>query len=115
MGFAQQLGRRVRRARIERGMTQSDLAQIAGVGANYVPRLERGELVPSVEAAYRIARALGVSLDGLCSRSGKGKTNTNVQEWVGMLNKADAAALRRVADVVEAVTPGSTRARVKAR
>jgi|GEM_PF-1121198 hypothetical protein len=40
MDFAQQLGRRIRRARAERGMTQSDLAHGARVGANYIPRLE---------------------------------------------------------------------------
>jgi transcriptional regulator with XRE-family HTH domain len=102
MDFAQQLGKRMRRARTERGITQSELALTAGVGANYIPRLERGEMVPSVEAAFRIARTLGVSLDSLCGRTGK-RTDDDSQELIGRLQRADAAALRRLADVVEAL------------
>lgn len=104
MDFAQQLGRRMRRARIERGITQAELALSAGVGANYIPRLERGEMVPSVEAAWRIARALGVSLDALCSRSAK-RNGEEAIEALGRLQRADIAALRRVADAIESVGP----------
>ncbi len=109
MDFAQQLGRRTRKARLERGMTQSELAHAARVGANYIPRLERGELVPSVKAAFRIARALGVSLDEMCGRSVSRKVGSEVQEMLGRLQKTDAAALRRVADVVETVSAPSRR------
>ena len=101
MDFAQQLGRRIRHARMECGMTQSELANEARVGANYVPRLERGELVPSVEAAYRIAKALGLSLDEICGRSTMQK---DVQEVIGRLGRADTIALRRVADVIDELT-----------
>jgi XRE family aerobic/anaerobic benzoate catabolism transcriptional regulator len=104
MDFAQQLGRRIRRARTERGMTQSELAHGARVGANYIPRLERGELVPSVEAAFRIARALGLSLDEMCGRTPARKEGPEVQDAIGRLEKTDAASLRRVADVIEALS-----------
>lgn len=106
MDFAQQLGRRMRRARIERGITQAELALSAGVGANYIPRLERGEMVPSVEAAWRIARALGVSLDALCGRSGK-RNEDDAAEALSRLQRADIAALRRVADAIESIGPAS--------
>lgn len=110
MDFAQQLGRRIRRARLERGMTQSELAQAARVGANYIPRLERGELVPSVEAAFRIARALGLSLDEMCgTRATPKKAGPELGETLGRLQKTDAAALRRVADVIESVSTPSRR------
>jgi transcriptional regulator with XRE-family HTH domain len=105
MSFAQQFGKRIRRARETRGMTQSELADAADVGANYVPRLERGEMVPSVEAAWRLARALGVSLDDLCGRLPARKAD-DVVEVVGKLQKTDAAVLRRVADVIEAAWQG---------
>lgn len=100
MDFAQQLGRRMRRARIDRGVTQAELALSAGVGANYIPRLERGEMVPSVEAAWRIARALGVSLDALCGRASR-RNGDEAAEALGRLQRADVAALRRVADAIE--------------
>jgi transcriptional regulator with XRE-family HTH domain len=100
MDFAQQLGKRIRRARMECGMTQGELASEARVGANYVPRLERGELVPSVEAAFRIAKALGMSLDELCGRA---MVRKDVQEVIARLDRADAIALRKVADVIDAL------------
>ena len=108
MSFAQQLGKRIRRARQMRGMTQSELADAAGVGANYVPRIERGEMVPSVEAAWRVARALGVSLDELCGPVPVRRAD-NVVELVGKLQKTDAAVLRRVADVIEAAWQGRSK------
>lgn len=111
MDFGRQLGKRMRRARIERGITQSELAQSAGVGANYVPRLERGEMVPSVEAAYCIARALGVSLDTLCGRPSRHDAE-NLASALAHLSRADAALLRRVADAIDMIGP---RSKAKAR
>lgn len=102
MDFAGQLGKRIRRTRELRGMTQTELAHAADVGANYVPRLERGEMVPSVEAAWRLARALGVSLDELCGRPPTRRHADDVLEAVGKLQRTDAAVLRRVAEVIEA-------------
>ena len=105
MDFSQQLGKRIRRARMDNGMTQGELASEAHVGANYVPRLERGELVPSVETAFRIARALGLSLDELCGRPVLRADGQDVHEAMGRLERVDAAVLRRVADVVEVLIP----------
>jgi len=87
-------------------MTQAELAHASGVGANYVPRLERGEMVPSVEAAWRIARALGVSLDSLCGRASGKVDGASTHEAMLKLQKSDVAALQRVAEAVEAVVVG---------
>ena len=103
MDFSQQFGKRIRRARLENGMTQTQLASEARVGANYVPRLERGELVPSVDAAFRIAKALGVSLDDLCGRTVVRKDGHDVMEVVARLDRTDASVLRRLADVIDAL------------
>jgi transcriptional regulator with XRE-family HTH domain len=101
MDFAKQLGRRMRRARIERGITQTELAAAAEVGANYVPRLERGEMVPSVEAAFR-------SLDSLCGRTSRRGAEEAI-EALSHLASSDAATLRRVADAVERASGSSRR------
>lgn len=61
--FALEFGQRVRKARTQMQMTQSRLGQLAELGTNYIPRVERGELVPSIETAWRISRALGKSID----------------------------------------------------
>jgi putative transcriptional regulator len=54
----------IRRLRFDRGeMTQEELARLAGCTRQTVIALEQGRYVPSLELAFRIARAFGVSLE----------------------------------------------------
>lgn len=54
----------IRRLRFERGeMTQQALADACGVTRQTVIALEAGRYAPSLELAFRIARAFGVRLD----------------------------------------------------
>jgi HTH-type transcriptional regulator/antitoxin HipB len=65
--FAVTVGDGIRRARQELGITQADLAERAGLSANYVARLERGELGPSLWVAVRLAEALETPVESLLS------------------------------------------------
>jgi transcriptional regulator with XRE-family HTH domain len=47
------------------GWTQAHLAEAAGFSANYVARLERGELGPSFFVAYRLCETLGIEVGAL--------------------------------------------------
>ena len=51
----------LRRRRIVRGMSAINLANILGVGAHFVGKLERGDTVPSVPRLLDLAKALGVT------------------------------------------------------
>jgi transcriptional regulator with XRE-family HTH domain len=64
------VGEGIRRARQERGWTQAFLAEQAGLSSNYVARLERGELGPSLFVANQICQALGIELEALVSAPG---------------------------------------------
>jgi putative transcriptional regulator len=44
-------------------MTQEELAKRAGCTRQTIIALEQGKYVPSVELAFRIAKAFGVSLE----------------------------------------------------
>lgn len=63
--FNTMVGEAIRRSRQERGWTQAFLAEQAGLSPNYIARLERGELGPSLFVANRIGRALTITLDTL--------------------------------------------------
>jgi len=63
--FASDVGEAVRAARQSRGWTQARLAEIAGLSPNYVARLERGELGPSLFVANQLCEALGIEVDAL--------------------------------------------------
>jgi transcriptional regulator with XRE-family HTH domain len=59
------IGSRIRATRTAAGITQAALAEAAGVAANTVARIERGEQEPSALVLGRIAAALRVSADYL--------------------------------------------------
>jgi transcriptional regulator with XRE-family HTH domain len=51
----------IKSLRIERGLTQAQVAQKVGVTKNYITMLERGERKnPSLDIVKKIAKALGV-------------------------------------------------------
>jgi putative transcriptional regulator len=55
---------RIRRLRFDNNeMTQEELAARAGCTRQTIIALEQGKYVPSVELAFRIARAFGVTLE----------------------------------------------------
>ncbi len=54
----------IRRLRFDhQEMTQEDLAKAAGCTRQTVIALEQGKYVPSIELAYRIARAFHVNVE----------------------------------------------------
>ena len=63
--FNVMVGEAIRRSRQEHGWTQAFLAEQAGLSPNYIARLERGELGPSLFVANRICGALSIELEVL--------------------------------------------------
>ena len=55
---------RIRRLRFDHDeMTQEELANRAGCTRQTIIALEQGKYVPSIELAFKIARAFGVALE----------------------------------------------------
>lgn len=57
------IGRNIRKFRLEKKLRQEDLAERAGLSANYIGMVERAEKIPSLEAFISILNALDVSAD----------------------------------------------------
>ena len=60
-----QFGQRIRDIRIQKQMTQADLALSSGVASNYIAMLERGERNPTYLTLLKIAGGLGVKMGEL--------------------------------------------------
>jgi transcriptional regulator with XRE-family HTH domain len=58
-------GVRVREARLAKGLSQEDLAEIAGLHRTYIGTVERGERNPALVNLVRIADALSIDLSAL--------------------------------------------------
>ena len=63
------LGEAIRLARVERGLSQEQLADAAGVHVTHLGGVERGVRNPNYSTIVRIAGALGVSPGTLVTRA----------------------------------------------
>ena len=63
------LGEAIRLARVERGLSQEQLADAAGVHVTHLGGVERGVRNPNYSTLVRIAGALGVSPGTLVTRA----------------------------------------------
>jgi len=61
----QKFGKRLKALRIERDLTQLELAEILDMSPNFVGMIERGERNTTVENIFKIARALNIKPDSL--------------------------------------------------
>lgn len=59
------LGRRVKKLRGDRGWSLEDLASVSGVSRSMLSEIERERANPTLSVTYRIARAFGLSLQDL--------------------------------------------------
>jgi transcriptional regulator with XRE-family HTH domain len=65
----QLFGSAVKTARLEKGLSQEQLAAKSGLDRTYISGVERGARNPSLKSAQRIANALGKSLPALLEGS----------------------------------------------
>lgn len=59
------LGRRIRRLRVERELSQVALAKLAKVAPEHLNRIEQGRHAPTTTTLLRLAKALGVPVTAL--------------------------------------------------
>ena len=64
------IGEKISKLRKECGWSQQSLAKQLGTSGPVIGRYERGEMVPSVEVAGKLAAAFGITLDYLVDTTG---------------------------------------------
>jgi transcriptional regulator with XRE-family HTH domain len=57
---AEAFGKRVRELRLEKGMTQEQLAEAAGLHPTFISNVERGYRVPTIVTLLKLAKGLDV-------------------------------------------------------
>jgi len=62
---AEKLGKNLRRIRIDKGITQIEIARILDVSRGFISNIENGKTNPTLTTIARIASAVGVSSDKL--------------------------------------------------
>ncbi len=69
MSYGEDMSVKLKLLRVQAGLTLEELAQAAELTRSYVSKLERGVSEPSIGAALRIAKALGVKVEELFAQS----------------------------------------------
>jgi transcriptional regulator with XRE-family HTH domain len=112
--LAQSIGRNARAARGALGLTQSEIAERAGLATEVYGRLERGTMLPSVPTLVKLAHVLQVKPGQLLDETDEAQRRSaskpqakseipELRRIIALLADADASTLRRVAIVVKAM------------
>jgi len=64
------IGEKILNLRKEKGWSQQEVAKKIGTSGPIIGRYERGEMVPSVEVAKKLADVFGITMDYLVDETG---------------------------------------------
>ena len=95
------IGKNIRKYRLVKKLRQEDLAEKAGLSANYIGMVERGEKIPSLETFITILNALDVSADMVLAdvvNTGYTVKNSMLNE---KLSKLSAEDREKIYEVIE--------------
>ena len=94
------IGERIRAVRMERKMTQAQLAEAVGVGVTHISHIETGSTIPSVQVLIDIINTLNCSADELlCLEVEKAKPL--YESWLGEeLSDCTAQERKLITDMV---------------
>lgn len=74
--MSKKLGKLIKDARTEKGLTQASLAEFAGISASEIGKIERGEKEPSQDTLKKMAKPLGLTQKALLeAAAGAGTTS----------------------------------------
>lgn len=97
------IGKNIRKYRLAKKLRQEDLAEKAGLSANYIGMVERGEKIPSLETFITILNALDVSADMVLAdvvSTGYTVKNSMLNEKLSKLSADDREKIYEVIDTL---------------
>ncbi|WP_083867484.1 helix-turn-helix domain-containing protein [Fulvivirga imtechensis] len=101
--YSMTLGEKITKLRKEKKLSQIDIANAIGVSRDAISKYERGDIVPSVENAKKIALTLGVSLDYLVSEEEQQEAIDNkMMQRIKEIQKLSEADQQNIISVIDA-------------
>ena len=94
------IGSRIRTVRLEKKLTQEQLAEAAGVGVTHISHIETGNSIPSLQVLVDIINALGCSADELLCMEIE-KARPILDSWLAeLVSDCDASEIKLITDMV---------------
>lgn len=97
------IGKNIRQCRLERRLSQEQLAEQVNVSANYIGMIERGEKTPSLETFLAVANALEVNADRLLwevLKVGYQEKSNQLSQQLSALSSKDRKRILAVVDTL---------------
>lgn len=96
------VGRRVKAARMQCGLTQDDLAEKAELSTTHISCIERGVKPPKLDTFVKIANVLGVTSDILLQDVLDAKQNTKQTDLASAFDSLSYEDQERVRKIIRA-------------
>ncbi|MBQ6990795.1 MAG: helix-turn-helix transcriptional regulator [Clostridia bacterium] len=94
------IGGQIKKLRINRKLTQEQLAEMVGVGPSHMSHIESGKTVPSFEVFIALVNALNCSSDELLCKEIK-KAKPILNNWlVDLVADCDETEIKILSDMV---------------
>ena len=99
----QQLGKRIRSARMEAGLSQALLAEFVDISPQYISHIETGRKKVSLDIIVRIATVLNLSLDQLITDIHYNNMHAYYELLSSLLSECSDQDRKIILDVVSAL------------
>ncbi len=100
---SEQLGKRIRELRKQKGLTQEQLGESSGVGSKYISQVERTGANVTLGLADNIAGGLEVELKDLFDFDHKAEDAKLRSELISLVESADGEKLQTLHRVIRAI------------
>lgn len=97
------IGKRIRKVRIEKGITQEQLAERVCSGTTHISHIETGNTIPSLKTFLAIVNALEVSPDELLCGNTRSSSHVFQNEIANITADCTIKEIRVIADAVIAL------------
>lgn len=97
------LGEKIKKLRLNKGLTQEALAEKTNLTPPYIGQIERGERKLSVETLVQIGNTLGASFDYLLQNDARAKHDSALDELVAAFKGRTHSEINMIIDVGKAI------------
>ena len=94
------LGKRVNKARKDRGITGEKLAEACHINATYLRQIECGVKIPSLPVFVTICKELAVSPNSLLADEIPAASSQDIEALVGLCSTATPSQLRTITAMI---------------
>lgn len=99
------LGNAIRKARMNKNLTQEGLAELVEITPIHLKHIEGGQGKPSVPVLFKLARALEFSIDSIVVGSSRNEDNEDTQSLISDINyiirKCNTKELNLIIDIID--------------